>query len=153
LRSAALELLARREHSARQLLEKLGRRSDDADLCRAIVTDLEQSGIVSDVRFGEAWVRSRIRTHPESRFHLTAGLRQRGLAEAVANSVVNRVMEEEQVDEVTMIQELARRAARGGRTSPAQLARRLSRLGFRRSDIERALGGDAIDYPDRHVEW
>lgn len=60
-RERALRALARREHSAAQLEEKLRRRGHTQDDATATVERLRESGLQSDERFAEVLVRTRIR--------------------------------------------------------------------------------------------
>lgn len=55
-----MDLLARREHSRSELIDKLGRRTDDRSVREAVVEQLAKEGLQSDRRFAEIFVRSRI---------------------------------------------------------------------------------------------
>jgi regulatory protein len=57
IRSVALALQAYREHGARELEAKLARKGYDALTAVQVVDDLRESGLVSDRRFAEAFVR------------------------------------------------------------------------------------------------
>lgn len=59
-RDKALRALARREHSAAELRQKLEYRGLAGDAAAAVVDNLRQSGWQSDERFAETLVRSRI---------------------------------------------------------------------------------------------
>ncbi|MGH8041302.1 MAG: regulatory protein RecX [Rudaea sp.] len=59
-REKAIALLARREHSARELKAKLERKGLDADESAHALADLRARDYQSDARFGEMLVRSRI---------------------------------------------------------------------------------------------
>jgi regulatory protein len=56
----AMNSLARREHSRRELETKLQHKGVRAEVAAAVVERLEQDGLLSDERFAEAWTRSRI---------------------------------------------------------------------------------------------
>ena len=56
----AMDSLARREHSRRELEVKLLRKGTSSDVAAAVVERLEKDRLVSDERFAEAWVRSRV---------------------------------------------------------------------------------------------
>lgn len=62
LRRAAMDLLARREHSRRELHDKLRRRFGDeaTDLLDAVLDELIDQGLQSDQRFAESFVHSRL---------------------------------------------------------------------------------------------
>jgi regulatory protein len=55
----ALELLARREHTRRELARKLGARAYSEELIDATLDELEASGLVDAARFAEGFVRVR----------------------------------------------------------------------------------------------
>ncbi|NVK12019.1 MAG: regulatory protein RecX [Gammaproteobacteria bacterium] len=58
-RRAAMDLLARREHSSHELATKLARRFD-SELIHDAVSSLQEDGLQCDYRFAEAFVRSRV---------------------------------------------------------------------------------------------
>lgn len=60
LRDAAIGLLAQREHSARELRDKLARRFGPADALDDVLRTLAEEGLQSDARYAEARVRSRV---------------------------------------------------------------------------------------------
>ena len=58
-KSIAVKLLARREHSVKEIRQKLAQREfDDSEIEQAIA-ELKQGGWVSDERFTEAYIRMR----------------------------------------------------------------------------------------------
>lgn len=59
-RASALGLLARREHSTRELTMKLRDRSCPEDIIRETMTELIEEGMQSDSRFAEAFVRMKV---------------------------------------------------------------------------------------------
>jgi len=59
VRMAAMNLLARREHSQRELRQKLGRRFDDVALVEHEIQRLAEQNLQSDQRFAESFVRQR----------------------------------------------------------------------------------------------
>ena len=82
LRRAAIDLLARREHSRKELLNKLRSRAELLDELEEVLEEvldrLEQDGLFSDERFAESFVRSRIgRGHGPMR--IRQELRQKGI--------------------------------------------------------------------------
>ncbi len=59
-RNQAMDLLARREHSARELRHKLARRGFGPDEIEQALEGLQADGLQSDARFAEDYCRSRI---------------------------------------------------------------------------------------------
>lgn len=79
LRLAAMDFLARREHSRSELLEKLGRRFEKTQL-EPVLDALADDGLQSDKRFAESFVRHRaLRGYGPLR--IRQELRQRGVSD------------------------------------------------------------------------
>ena len=75
----ALELLARREHSRRELARKLAARGFGDDVIGLALDELERSGALAHVRFTDSFVRSRI-ARGQGPQRIRAELAQRGIA-------------------------------------------------------------------------
>src|SRR5262245_20901367 len=92
MRSAALELLGRREHSARELAGKLAARFRLPVMAEEIGQCLDYlagHGYQSDERFAEVFVRSR-RARGYGPVFIEQELRQRGIAAELIQTVVDR---------------------------------------------------------------
>lgn len=78
-RLAAMRLLTRREHSCQELSQKLRHKGFDRSLVEEIIAGLQNEGLVSDERFAESFMRSRINKGygPTRIIH---ELRQRGVS-------------------------------------------------------------------------
>jgi regulatory protein len=59
VRFAAMNLLAMREHSAKELTEKLGRKFPSPEIIVQVIVDLKEQNLQSDERFAEAFIRMR----------------------------------------------------------------------------------------------
>jgi len=59
IRRAAMGLLARREHSYRELIQKLTKRFSEIELIRQTLDRLEKDNLLSNQRFTEAYIRAR----------------------------------------------------------------------------------------------
>ena len=55
----SLDLLSRREHSTKEIKEKLLLRFDDCAVIDSVLTKLEKNNLISNLRFAEAYVSSR----------------------------------------------------------------------------------------------
>lgn len=88
VRFAAMNLLAMREHSVKELSEKLGRKYGDAELIRVVLADLSEQNLQSDARFAEAFVRMRQR-QGKGPVLIKMELRERGVGAALIASAVN----------------------------------------------------------------
>jgi regulatory protein len=81
-----MDLLARREHSYRELLQKLALRFAAADLVRAELDRLRDERLQSDQRFAESYLYSRAqRLYGPQR--IKAELRERGVADDIVADV------------------------------------------------------------------
>ena len=93
VRDAALRLLARREHSFRELQRKLGQRGWPSDMVETVVTELAEEGLQSDDRFAESFVRSRsLKAYGPVR--IRAELNERG----IDRSLVDKALRESDAD-------------------------------------------------------
>jgi regulatory protein len=83
LRSRALRLLARREHSRQELARKLAAHAAEGEDVDALLDDLVKRGWLSDARYAEQAIRAKARRFGPLK--LTHQLRARGLdAETIA---------------------------------------------------------------------
>jgi regulatory protein len=60
IRQVALRLLARRDHAIGELARKLRERGFGTDEIKPVLVEFEREGWLSDARFAEVFVRSRI---------------------------------------------------------------------------------------------
>ena len=92
LRRAAMDLLARREHSRAELVDKLRRKfSEDtagvAQLLPGVLDQLEQDGLLSDARFVAAYVRYR-RSRGFGPLLIRQELRGKGVSSALLDAAL-----------------------------------------------------------------
>lgn len=81
VRVAAMDLLARREHSLSELERKLCRRFDAPDLVASVLQDLQRENLQSDERYAESLLVQRIqRGYGPAR--IRQDMRERGLNDA-----------------------------------------------------------------------
>ena len=88
--AAAAEILARREHSERELRTKLRRKGFDRTACDLAVERLSARGYQSDERFADAWIRASMRGKGRSRQALAARLAEKGLDRTLAERAISR---------------------------------------------------------------
>ena len=140
LRSRALKLLARREHTRRELERKLAPHAEDPSEIETILEDLEQRGWLSESRLTEQVIHAR-----RSRFgarRIEHELRSRGVSEeAVAAAVPELKKGELEAARAVWRKKFGR--APKGQAERARQARFLQARGF---DLEVVLkvikGGD-----------
>ena len=84
----ALDLLSRREHSSKEIREKLILRFDDIVIINSVITKLEENNLINDTRFAEAYVSSRKKKGfgPKK---ITFELLSKGVSESVANRMID----------------------------------------------------------------
>lgn len=87
LRRAAMDCLARREHSLLELTQKLRRKYPDADpdLIQQTLSELQNDNLQSDVRFVESFVRYR-KSRGFGMLHIQADLKARGVDDALLHA-------------------------------------------------------------------
>ena len=141
-RDAALRLLARREHSLRELRTKLSSRGyEEAEIGRTL-DQLARRDLVSDERFTEAFLRSRLE-RGQGPLKIRAQLRQRG----VAAGLIDAALGEAGVD--WNRRAAAVRSGRFGEAPPAdrnemaRQARFLRGRGFSEAQVVRAVLGES----------
>ncbi len=82
VRTAALSLLARREHSRMELTRKLELKGYATVVVGQVLLSLEEDGYLSDARFAEVYVRVRSE-RGYGPMRIRAELRERGVADAI----------------------------------------------------------------------
>jgi regulatory protein len=82
VREAAMNLLARREHSTRELRDKLLVRGFEQDEITPVLQTLSREGLLSDERFTESFIHWRME-RGSGPLKIRAELRQRGVADEI----------------------------------------------------------------------
>jgi regulatory protein len=138
----ALEHLARREHSRRELARQLEARGFPAGVVASALDELERTGALADARFTDSFVRARV-AKGQGPQRIRAELAQRGIADDEADAVLRAA----DVDWLAAV-----RAVRSKRFGPelprdyaerARQARFLQYRGFEAAQIRAALEFDA----------
>jgi regulatory protein len=138
--TAAVRLLASREHSRYELEQKLRRRGHAPDLLASTLDDLQHRGLLSDERFVAGYVQQRVRKG-YGPLRLRAELSERGVADAV----IEQGLEVAAIDWQALLNHVAER--RFGADDPAdrnalvRRARHLEQRGFPISLVRRYLNG------------
>ena len=83
----SLDLLSRREHSTKEIREKLLLRFDDCAVIDSVLTKLEKNNLISNLRFAEAYVSSRKRKGfgPKK---ISFELISKGVIESITNKAI-----------------------------------------------------------------
>ncbi|HEX9884846.1 MAG TPA: regulatory protein RecX [Longimicrobiales bacterium] len=130
-REAALSLLSHRARARQELARRLRKKDFPGAVIRDCLDELEARGFLDDAEFARSFVRGRLRVRPRGRAGLHSELRRLGVDDAVAQTAVDGVFQEESTSDA----DLALDAARGW----------LKRQG---GAIQAALAGPPFD-PDR----
>jgi len=149
IRSVAIALQAYREHGARELQTKLTRKGYDSLTTAQVVEDLRESGLVSDQRFADAYVRGHAaRGHGPIRIRYD--LRELG----VPAELVSTALEAEEFDWSALAAEVRRR--KFGESAPKAFAERAKQMrflqyrGFSSSQIRAAFDSN-VDETEFHL--
>jgi Uncharacterized protein conserved in bacteria len=140
VRLAALDILARREHSARELQEKLQTRFPQLsaqDLIAPVLARLQEEGLQSDRRFAEAWVHYR-GSRGMGPVKIAQELRGKGIERSLLREVLYADIDWEE----RCLEVLQRKFKIGADSTPAERARWqrfLAQRGFESEQVRAAL--------------
>lgn len=143
LRAKALDLLSRRDHSEKELEDKLRSRGGQEDDVAQVLTNLRDIGLLDDRRYARSFLLSRSgKAWGRQRF------RQELLARGLSPEIVDEAMAEAQTDDdfnpSQKLSGLIERELARGRDQQKIIASFLRR-GFAYSEIRDALKGSAED--------
>ncbi len=93
IRTVAMDLLSRREHSTYELTQKLKKRDFDIDAIEAALDRLQQENLLSDSRFIESIVNSRVNAG-FGPFKILYELRQKGISTERAENYLSGLLVE-----------------------------------------------------------
>lgn len=136
VRKRALGLLSRREHTVRELGEKLRAKGEaDEDVVRTVIEELARKDLVSDARYARAFTLDAVRLKPRARRRIVSELVERGVPAAAAGHAVDAAFDEEEVDDPVLARRLAeaylpRVADASDETRWRRVATYLQRRGF-----------------------
>ena len=123
VRIAAMDLLSRREHSRRELKQKLTRRFQDEELIEQQLDRLSEEKLQSDTRYAESFLRQRI-NRGQGPLRIRQEMRQKG----ISDSEIEMAMAEEQPDWYTLAEETYHR--KFGALSPEDIKEKAKRSRF-----------------------
>ena len=106
----ALRVLSQRAYSAGDIKQKLFKRAQSAQDLNAVLTKLQEYGLVDDRRFSEAFASSRLQNDGFGRFRVLNDLRRKRVAPAVAETAVNQAFTG--TDELQLIEQFLKRKYR-----------------------------------------
>ena len=95
LKSRAIRLLTTREHSQAELRRKLASKAEEGEDVEGVLDRMVETGLQSDERFAESYVRSRANRLGASR--LRRELAEKGVAEDVVDAALGEVLQEDEL--------------------------------------------------------
>lgn len=136
----AASRLAMREDSSGRMAQKLMQRDYSSAVAKRIVAELSDMGFLDDERFATLWLRDRMRSHPEGRDALFAGLQKRGVPSAIAGNCITDNISDEDIEKGldSIFEKLKSRSS----LSNEKLILRLQRRGYSYSSIKKKLDRD-----------
>ena len=125
----AIEALARRPRSVRELERWLDDRDYPAEEISVTVEHLSARGLLNDAEYAKSFVRSRLLTRGQSRRRIQGELARRGISRELADEAINDVMAAEATTDAELVERAALKKLRSlGKLDPEVRRRRL--LGF-----------------------
>lgn len=148
----ALNLLAFRARSARELERRLLQKGVTAERAARVIAKLRDVGLIDDGDFARQLARSKV-SAGASRRRLHQELFKRGVSREVADEAVDEVLEEENVDEVAVAERVARKRLPSLKGADASARRRrlyafLARRGHDSETIREVMDRVLRDDPD-----
>ncbi len=137
-RLRALDLIAYRPRSVREVQRRLKRAGADDAAIAAVVERLKEAGLLDDDAFSRAWVDSRMRVSPRSKRMIAWELRQKGVSSADIEAALEEVDEEDAAYRAAM-QRLPKLRGLVPLERKRKLYDYLARKGFDYETIERAM--------------
>ncbi len=104
-KTKAFRFLSIRDHSERELAEKLRRSGFTNDIVRVLVEELRERRYLNDETFAKSFARSKIVRKPIGRRGMTDELKRKGIAESILESTLDSVYSE--FDEMDLARRLA----------------------------------------------
>jgi regulatory protein len=133
LRARALRLLARREHTRRELENKLSPHAGSSEDLQGLISGLKQKNQLSEERFAEERARSLSRKYGAAR------IRQDLRAKGVSDELISRVTGEGELERARAILERKYRTVAATREEKAKRMRFMQSRGFSSEIIFRLL--------------
>ena len=90
----ALKLLGYRARSTSEIRTRLTLAGFEEVTVRKVIEDLSRTGLLNDVEFAEAFVRTKLVQRPAGRFLLQQELRGKGIDENIIEKTLNQIYEE-----------------------------------------------------------
>ena len=137
--SVAVRMLGHREHGRTEIARKLRAKGHSADVVDEVVARLVELELISDERFAEGFVRSRLR-RGQGPMRIRADMRHRGINDQLVDDVLTETGEFWQRQAEQAREKRFGEAHPSERSTWSRQARFLSQRGFPADVIYRVLG-------------
>lgn len=140
----ALNMLAFRARSSAELARSLVRKGELKEHVEWAIGRLLELGLLDDAAFAQAFTRAKVLGAKQSRRRVQQDLSRKGVARSVSDEAIDRVFDEEGVDQREIVEEAARKKLRSLRGLEPPVRRRrlyafLARRGYDADDIRSAM--------------
>lgn len=132
----SLDMLSRRARSEWELRDYLKRKEYEPEIINQIISRLKNMKYIDDYNFAKSWVDNRRLLKATSKRKLTQELKQK----RVEQSVIDKVLAEDETDEKSVIKDLiAKKRTQSRYKDDQKLIAYLLRQGFSYSDVKDAI--------------
>lgn len=132
----SLDMLSRRARSEWELRDYLKRKEYEPEIVNQIISKLKNMQYIDDYNFAKSWVDNRRLLKATSKRKLTQELKQK----RVEQSVIDKVLAEDETDEKSVIKDLiAKKRTQSRYKDDQKLIAYLLRQGFSYSDVKDAI--------------
>ena len=133
-RDQALVYLSMREHNRRELSLKLRTKNYSPDEIERTLDELEDDGLLSEVRYVQAFVRSNNRRHPEGKIMVLQRLAAKDADREISRQTVDEIYTREYTD--SLVSQARAQILKKGRAETEEDIRfELRKLGFSNNDV------------------
>lgn len=141
-RAYALRLLAQRSYPVAGLRRKLLAKEFSAEDTDAVISRLVESGLLNDATFAAAYARAKLSSSSASPRRVRQHLARKGIPSGIADSAVENVIREEEIDVEATLERVARKKVASFGDLEAHVKKRrllgfLARRGYDLDDIRR----------------
>ncbi len=149
IRNKALDLLSVREHSSRELRQKLNQKfykfknKDSEDLIEQCLQEMQERDFQNDERFTRHFIESRLSNKLHGPFRILAELQNRGISREQCEILIDELQTQEQwIEKATLLLKKLNRS--GKPKNKATLGQKLYQNGFSWSTITETLDSSNI---------
>lgn len=140
----ALEIIARRVHSEKEVRDKLRKKNFRGDLIDKSIENLKKMGYIDDEAFARAWIESRLLQKPRGRILIKRELLGKGVNPEVVESILELVYNKDR-ERVELKRLYKERKKIIGKTNKDKIIRYLISRGFLWEDIKDTIESENIN--------